>query len=124
MKFKNGLIVSLLSLGLLLPLCGCGTNAPTKAAQADQVLITTVNDAAQQWALYVNAGKAKQSQIDRFKTAYDAYYTAQQAARATIEKLIAKDPTTTAADVATANQAVLNAENALVSLVNSYLSLK
>ncbi len=115
---KSLLLAVLLSTALL---CGCGTNAPTKAAQAEQIVITSVNAAMSQWAAYVNAGKAKQSQIDRVRNIYNGYYTAELAAKAVIEKLIAKDPTTTQADIDTANQAVTDAGNALIAVLNSYL---
>ncbi len=100
---------------------GCGTNAPTKAAQAEQILIHSVNDGMATWATYVNAGKAKQSQIDTVHTAYNAYYSAQLVARATIEKAIAKDPSTSAADVTTANNAVTAAETSLLALLNQFI---
>ncbi len=103
---------------------GCGTNAPTKAAQGEQILITAVNDGMTEWAAYVNAGKAKQSQIDLVKISYNSYYTAQQTAKAVIEKVISKDPTATVADVGTANQAVKDAENALLVLLNSFIIKK
>lgn len=100
---------------------GCGTNAPTKAAQAEQLVIHSVNDGMTEWATFVNAGKAKQSQIDRVKTAYNAYYAAQVTAKAVIEKAIAKDPNTTQADLDTANKAVKDAETSLIGLLNSFL---
>lgn len=99
---------------------GCGTNAPTKAAQGEQILITSVNAGMDQWVAYVNSGKAKQSQIDAVHNAYDAYYAAQQVAKAVIEKAIAGQGATQA-DVTTANQAVTNAENVLLALLNQFI---
>ena len=115
-------LVTSVSLGILLVCApGCGTNAPTKAAQAEQILITSVNVAMSQWASHVNAGKATQAQIDNVRKAYEAYYTAQTVAKAAIEKAIVKDPSATPADVATAASAVQSAEVAILGLVNSYL---
>jgi len=98
---------------LVASITGCGTNAPTKAAQGEQILITVVNDGMQQWAAFVNAGKATQSQINIVHTTYDGYYAAQQLAKAVIEKSLA--------DIAQANQAVKDAETALLALLNKYL---
>ena len=103
---------------------GCGTNAPTKDAQGEQILIHTVNDGMAEWANYVNAGKATQKQIDTVHKAYDDYYAAQQVAKAVIEKSIAKDPNTSPADIATANAAVEGAESSLLSLLNQFLIKK
>jgi hypothetical protein len=119
MKMKYPLLLALVSASLLVS--SCGTNAPTKAAQADQILITVVADGMQQWAAYVNAGKATQSQINTVKTAYTAYYTAQQVAKAVIEKAIAKDPTVTTGELSQANQAVKDAETALIAIVNQFI---
>lgn len=101
---------------------GCGTTPETKITQGAQIVITSVNDAMSEWSNYVNSGKAKQSQIDTVKTAYNAYYTAVQALRAVCDKMAAKDPTTTPADLATANAAVQNAESALLSEVATILN--
>jgi len=122
---KKNLIPVLFALALLIPvapfLTSCGTNAPTKAAQAEAVLITSVNAGMSQWASYVNAGKAKQSQIDTVKTAYNSYYAAQLIAKAVIEKAIAKDPTATAEALNLSSQAVTDAENNLITLLNALL---
>lgn len=101
---------------------GCGTTPETKIAQGAQIVIAGVNDAMSEWAAYVNAGKAKQSQIDKVETAYNAYYTAIQALRAVCDKMAAKDPTATAADLTVANAAVQNAESALLSEIATILN--
>jgi hypothetical protein len=107
---------------LLMLLPGCGTTPETKIAQGAQIVITSVNDAMAEWTAYVNAGKAKQSQIDTVKTAYTAYYGAVQVLKAVCEKMAAKDPNTSAADLATANAAVTNAENTVLSAVAQILN--
>lgn len=109
---------------MALAITGCGTNAPTQAAQADQIVITSVNAGMSLWVNYVNAGKATQSQIDKVRMAYNAYYTAQQVAKAVIEKAIVANSTVTAADIATANQAVNDAETALLTILNQFLNGK
>lgn len=100
---------------------GCGTNAPTKAAQSEQVVITSVNVAVKQIVSAINAGKLTQKQCDTFKTAYVAYYDAQQVARAAIERFNAADPKATAQDMADAQNAVNNAEMTLLGIVNGLL---
>lgn len=102
-------------------LTGCGTNAPTKAAQAEQVLITSVNAGMSAWAAWVNSGNATQKQIDTVKAAYADYFNAQQVAKAVIEKAITASGTASAADITAANTAVVNAETSLLSLLNTFL---
>lgn len=108
---------------------GCGTTAATRATQIDRPVITAVNDAMAEWRDYVNAGKATRTQINEVHTAYDAYYAAQMILKAAVEKLAAAEntPTTTGtaqyeADIAISNQAVTDAEIALVRLVNKYIT--
>lgn len=105
----------------VMPMTGCGTNAPTKAAQAEQILITSVNDAVSELVGAINAGKLTQKQIDEAHAAYTAYYNAQQVAKAAIEKAITAPSGTSQADINTANAAVTNAENALITLANTYI---
>lgn len=98
----------------------CGTTPVTNAANADALLITSVNTGMTTWAQYVNAGKATQSQVDAVKNAYDTYYNAQLIVKAALETSI----TTTnanAADSASASAAVTNAETALLNLLNLYI---
>lgn len=110
-----------LSAGLTLICGGCGTNAPTKAAQAEQVVIASVNAGVKSIVVAINAGKLTAKQKADFKTAYIAYYDAQQIARAAIEKFNAADPNATAQDMSDAQNAVTGAENALLSVINTIL---
>ncbi len=113
---KKLLILAIALTALASPLLtGCGTTPETKIAQGAQLVITGVNDGMSEWAAYVNAGKAKQSQIDTVKTAYNAYYTATKVLNAVLDKMAAKDPTATPADMNAANDAVKHAETALLS---------
>ena len=102
-------------------LTGCLTT--DRVVKTEGVLITTVDTGMSIWASYVTAhqsdGKVTQAQVDKVKVAYNAYYTAQQIAKAAIEKSIAG--TGTAADVATANAAVINAQTSLLAIINQYL---
>jgi hypothetical protein len=102
---------------------GCGTTPETKITQGAQIVITSVNDAMSEWVAYVNAGKATQKQIDTVKTAYNGYYTAMKTLQAVCDKVAAKDPTATAADLTAANTAVTNAENALIAEVANILNV-
>ncbi len=115
----------ILSLGLALILIslisGCGTNAPTKAAQAEQVVITTVNDGVRVIVREINAGHLTQKQCDTFSAAYTDYYNAQQILKAVIEKANATSPTATPADIARAQTSVTEAETALLAFINSVI---
>ncbi len=113
---KKLLILAIALTALASPLItGCGTTPETKIAQGAQIVITGVNDGMGKWADYVNAGNAKQSQIDKVKTGYNAYYTAMQALNAILDKMAAKDPSATASDMTAANDKVKHAESALLS---------
>lgn len=114
-------LILIIFLCLPAALAGCGATPATKAAQGEKILIQTVNDGMQEWAAYVKAGKASPALIQKIKTLYNAYYDAQQVAKAAIEKSIASAPGTSPADVDTANQAVKNAEQALLSALNQIL---
>ncbi len=114
-------VLSLLVGPAIVTFQGCGTTPETKIAQGAQIVITGVNDAMSEWATYVNAGKAKQSQIDKVKTAYNAYYAAIQALRAVSDKMAANSGGS-AADLATANAAVQGAESALLGQVATILN--
>lgn len=126
-RFKSELAICITCVSLLAStlvfssFMGCGTNAPTKAAQAEQVLITSVNVGVKQIVAAINAGKLTAKQCEQFKTAYMAYYDAQQVARAAIEKFNANQPGATAQDMADAQTAVSNAEQTLLALINSLL---
>lgn len=122
MKRLNKILLAALLLALPISFTGCGTTAPAKAAQVERVIILSVNDAMTEWAAHVNAGLATQKQIDTVKTAYNSYFVAQRAAKAAIEKaIIAGDTAATETDIASANQAVSDAEAALLSLINSFI---
>ena len=99
---------------------GCSTNQTHSADISEAVVITSVNTGLFVWHDLVVAGKATQSQIDTVHKAYDAYYTAQTVAKAAIEKAILNN-TPNAADVTTANQAVTDAEAALLAILNQYV---
>lgn len=119
----NLLLIALLA-GSLAFLPGCGSTPASKAAQGERIVIHSVNDAMTEWAAYVNAGKATAQQIKDVQTAYDAYFAAQQVAKAAIEKLAVAESggqATSPADVATANAAVTNAENTLIGLIGSII---
>jgi hypothetical protein len=108
---------------------GCGTTPATKMAQVEQPIITTVNDAMAEWRDYVNAGKAKQSQIDSVKEAYVAYYIAQQVVKGVNLKLaqLETDPSVvppTPDEIKTAQGAFTQAELALIALVNEFVVSK
>lgn len=100
-------------------LVGCATSAAGKVAQGEKILIQTVNDGMTEWAAYVKAGKARAADVDRIETLYNAYYDAQQIAKAAIEHSLAG--TGSPADLATANAAVKNAEQTLLSALNQIL---
>jgi hypothetical protein len=110
----------MLAMGLM-GLSGCGTNAPTKAAQAEQIIITTVNDGVRVIVPMINAGKLTRKQCDQFNTAYDAYYNSQQLVKAAIEKVNSASPTATVDDISRAQSAVNSAEQSLLSIINSII---
>ena len=124
---NNKICFLLLALALTVSACaftGCRSTPIQTAITTEGVLITSVNTGMQVWKSYVIAhqsdGKVTQDQIDKVHQAYDAYYTAQQAAKAVIEKILANmsnDPT----DLTNANMAVTSAENQLLNLLNSYI---
>lgn len=106
-------------------LTGCKTSQIGTVTKAEGVLITAVNTGMAVWGDYVRAGHATQAQVDTVKTAYNAYYNAQQLAKAAIEKALASgNPATSQADVDTANAAVTNAETALISVINQFITAK
>lgn len=117
------LILSVLGVWLMLSAVSCGTTPAAKATQVERIVIHSVNDAMTEWAARVNAGKATQAQVDAVKKGYGDYLAAQAVAKAAIEKAAiaeqAGQPAT--GDVDTANQAVSNAETALINLINSFL---
>ena len=103
---------------------GCQTNQVQTTIKTEAVLIKTVDTGMSIWRDYVIAhqtdGKVTQNQVDTVKQAYEAYYTAQQTAKAVIEKILV-NVSTNDADVATANAAVTQAELQLLKLLNQYI---
>lgn len=117
----TAMMTLILGLIVLTLFSGCGTNAPTKAAQGEQVLISTVNAGVSQIVAAINAGKLTQKQCDQFKTAYITYYDAQQALRAVIENLNVASGANSAADLQSAQNSAVMAEQALIATINSLL---
>ena len=103
---------------------GCATKPVQKVIQAEAILITSVDTGMQIWASYVNAhltdGKVTQKQLDTVKEAYNAYYAAQQSAKAIIEKILS-NVSTNQNDALIANLAVKNAEAELLKILNAYI---
>lgn len=113
-----------LVLGFTLALgAGCKTSQINTSIKSEGVIIVTVDTGMKIWAQRVNAGQATQAQVDTVKIAYNAYYSAQQAAKAAIEKAMVSSSTnsTSLTDIATANTAVVNAENSLLSILNTFI---
>jgi exonuclease III len=100
---------------------GCSTNKAIPAAiTSEGVLITTVDTGMKIWAIYVNAGKATQSQVDTVKKYYTDYYNAQLVAEAALTRLVSAGSTNTA-EVTAANATVVTAENQLLTTLNSFI---
>lgn len=76
--------------------CGCKTPIATTAINADSVVIQSVNASMSAWAAYVNAGKAKASDVASVSNAYTIYYNAQLIA-SNAASAYATNPTTNAA---------------------------
>lgn len=113
-------------IGLLLcsPLItGCGSTPITTANNANAIIITSVNAGMTLWAAYVKSGKATQAQINAVKSYYTTYYNAELAVKAALEVSISTT-NSNAADVATANSSVTNAETALINILAQYLNNK
>ncbi len=98
---------------------GCATTPAGSTVQAEKPIIQAVNDAMTEFAAYANAGKATPAQITSVTKAYNIYFAAQGVAKAVLEKSIAGGGTQ--ADIDTANAAVITSEQALISLVNSFI---
>lgn len=114
------ILILTLSLGLLCS-TGCNTTPLNKAVKSEAVLITSVDTGMHVWYDRVIAGNATQNQVDTVKAAYVTYYNAQQIAKAALEKWAASgNPTDSAASVV-ANQAVENAKQSLLNLINQYI---
>lgn len=114
-------LIVALAVGLLL----AGCKSPTTAiVQTEGVLITTVDTGMKTWDMYVtvhqNDGKVTQAEVNAVHSAYNTYYYAQEMSKAALESYIANNTTNSAA-ILTANQSVVTAETALLSLLNQYI---
>lgn len=113
---------NLVSLGLTIvtaaafALGGCA-DAPSKAIQADSVVITSVNVAMSTWASYVNAGNATQSQVAAVSNAYSLYYQFQLIASNTAALYAANPSTNAAAAAQLALSATLASESNVINIV-------
>ncbi len=116
---KKYIFIALTSLCIITAGSSC-KNPTQNAIKAEAVIIKSVDTGMQIWKDQVIAGKATQSQVDEVKKAYEAYYGAQQIAKAAIEKSLASG-STNSTDVVTANDAVSNAETSLLYLLNQYI---
>lgn len=131
MKFKHIItrfaLFSIVAMGPIAFVAGCSTNATQTTIKAEGALITSVNVGMEAWAAYVRLhvsdGKVTQKQVDAVKEAYNAYYAAQQAAKAAIEKVLANG-STNSVDASTANAAVAQADASLLSVLNQYITQK
>lgn len=100
---------------------GCTTGANNIAVKSEAALIPSVNIGMSAWADRVNSGKATQAQVDTVKTAYEAYYTAQIAAKAALERSIASNTPADEASATIAQNSMKEAQVALINLLNQYL---
>ena len=109
-----------LALAALIVVAGCATPEVT-AYKSESVVITSVDTGMNIWRDYVNAGHATREQIVLVHKAYDTYYNAQFIAKAALELYISHKTDTSAETVAKANQAVADAQVALINLVTQYI---
>jgi hypothetical protein len=109
-----------------LSVVGCKNTSPQGVIYTTEgTAITAVDTGMKAWHDWVVAGKATQAQVDTVKTAYQSYYAAQQVAKAALEKYIVATSTnsiTASSDAQRANQSVADAEQALVSIINSFIN--
>lgn len=123
MKYLTTLLLALtLTYGAFVS-TGCKSSPIGVVAKTEGVLITSVNTGMNVWGDYVRAGHATQAQVDTVKADYNLYFNAQQVAKAAIEKALAAG-STDLTEVNTANAAVTNAENAVISVINQFLTGK
>ena len=123
---KKLIIAICLTGALFAPVTGCKNTSPTTAiVKSEAIIVTSVDTGMKIWHDYVVAhltdGKVTQKEIDTVATAYNAYYTAQLAVKATLEQVILTGSTNTV-DIATANASVINAETSLLALINKFLN--
>ena len=115
----------LLSIGLLgativLTVDGCKSQSPTQiATKTSGAIVISVDTGMKAWATYVGTGHATQSQVDKVKQAYNAYYVAMLADEAALERAVT---TTNIVDLTAVNSSTSTAENALLDLLNQYLT--
>lgn len=88
--------------------------------KTEGVIITTVDTGMKGWAIYVNSGKATQSQVDAVHKAYDTYYNAQVIAETALVTYLSSG-STNGIDISSANTSVANAETALLNILNQYI---
>lgn len=100
---------------------GCHTPPATVAYRAEGVTISAVDKGMQAWADYVNSGAASSSQVTLVKNAYNQYYQAQLLAKAAFEKFLASNNPTDQASLDLANKAVIDAQQALITLLQTFL---
>lgn len=104
----------------------CKTNPIQATIKAEGALITSVDVGMSMWHDYVvihltdGDGKVTQKQIDTVKQYYNTYVSAQNIAKAAIEKALASG-STNSVDVDIANSAVTSAEQSLLSILNHYV---
>lgn len=119
---KRIVIVTALALSTFV-FCGASchnTKVDSTIIKSEGVLITTVDTGMKAWALYVNAGRATQAQVNAVKQAYNTYYNAQLIAEAALTTYISTG-STNSADITGNATAVANAETALLNLLNTYI---
>ena len=109
-----------LALVALIFVAGCATPDVT-AYKVESVTITSVDTGMHVWADWVNAGHATKQQVVAVHQAYDTYYNAQVVAKATIELYMNHKTDSSATMVTTANQAVADAQVALINIVTQYI---
>ena len=122
MKPKILLIAALLSIAT--GFYGCATTPIQGSIKAEAILITSVDTGMLLWHDYVFAhlsdGKVTQKQIDSVRAAYSTYYNAQQVAKAAIMKVLT-NVSTNQVDVNMANNAVEDAKQSLLNILNQYI---
>lgn len=117
---KNKILIAVIGASLLLGLEGCKTSPQVVAIKTEGVIVVTVDTGMKAWASYVNAGKASMVQVNAVQDAYNKYYSAQIAAESILLAVVS-NTTTNTVDLANANTSVVNAENQLLVLLNTYI---
>lgn len=103
---------------------GCKTPPAVAIVRSEGVIITTVDTGMKTWALYVTQhqhdGKVTQAQVDKVQDVYSTYYNAQLVLKGALEMYVVNG-STNKAEVDAANIAVLNAQSAILALLNQYI---